>query len=326
MLNFEELDKVTARAFDFADLSGTPGELYEPIKYMMSIGGKRLRPKFCLLVYNLFREGFPEEILNPAIGLEIFHEFTLIHDDIMDKSDMRRGMPTVHKKWNGNVAILSGDVMSIMAYRFMARTYPDMLPEVLSLFSDTAAKVCEGQQYDMNYESLESVSMPDYLKMIGLKTAVLIACSAKMGAVIACAGSRISEAVYNYAYNIGMAFQIMDDYLDSFGDVSVFGKKIGKDILCNKKTWTLIKAMELSDAGTRAEISSILDMPAETRGDEKISAMIAVYKRLGVDRAALEEVEKYHNAGYGFLTESGIGKKETMQLTAFGDMLAERIR
>ena len=323
MLNFEELDKVTARAFDSADLSGTPGELYEPIKYMMSIGGKRLRPKFCLLVYNLFREGFPEEILNPAIGLEIFHEFTLIHDDIMDRSDMRRGMPTVHKKWNGNVAILSGDVMSIMAYRFMARTYPDMLPEVLSLFSGTAAKVCEGQQYDMNYESLESVSMPDYLKMIGLKTAVLIACSAKMGAVIAGAGSRISEAVYNYAYNIGMAFQIMDDYLDSFGDVSVFGKKIGGDILCNKKTYMLIQALQLADSDQHALLKSWLESK-DYVPSEKIAAVTALYDQIGIKQVCDRKINDYFSQARQCLSEVDLPEEKKACLWDFALSLLNR--
>ena len=194
---------------------------------MMEIGGKRIRPRLCLLAYSLFKDGFTEEILSPAAALEVFHSFTLIHDDIMDKADVRRGMPTVYKKWDENTAILSGDVMSIESYKMIAKAPAAVLPEVLKLFSNTAAEVCEGQQYDMDFENMELVPMTDYLKMIGLKTAVLIACAAKMGALIGGASAEEADLLYKFGYDIGLAFQITDDWLDTYGDPAVFGKAIG---------------------------------------------------------------------------------------------------
>ena len=221
-----------------------PCGLYDPLRYMMEIGGKRIRPRLCLLAYSLYKEELNEEILNPAAAIEVFHSFTLIHDDIMDKADVRRGVPTVHKKWNDNTAILSGDVMSIESYRLLAKAPAAALPEALKLFSKTAAQVCEGQQYDMDFENLESVPMEDYLKMIGLKTAVLIACAAKMGALIGGANETESNLLYQFGYDLGLAFQIADDWLDTYSDPKVFGKATGGDILNNKKSWLLTRTFE----------------------------------------------------------------------------------
>ena len=198
----------------------------------------------CLTAYSLFKDEIGEEIYEPAMALEVFHSFTLLHDDIMDKSPLRRGKPTVWTRWNGDTAILSGDVMQIDAYRRIAKTPVDKLPKVLELFTGTAAEVCEGQQYDMEFETEAEVSMADYEKMIGLKTAVLLACSAAMGAIIAGADEDAVNAIYNYGYGLGMAFQIADDYLDAFGDEKVFGKPIGGDIINEKKSWLTVRAME----------------------------------------------------------------------------------
>lgn len=324
MLSFEQLDKIVAEAIGNADLGGAPEELYNPIKYMISIGGKRLRPKLCLLTYSLFGGKIDDSVLKPALGLEIFHGFTLIHDDIMDRSALRRGMPTVHMKWNDNIAILSGDAMSILAYKYIAGAPADRLPAVLDLFSTTAAQVCEGQQYDMNYESAGIVPISDYLKMISLKTAVLIACSAKMGAVLAGADEKVSQALYDYGFKIGLAFQIMDDYLDSFGDVAVFGKKIGIDILCNKKNWILLKAMEIAGEDDRKRIEDILAISSEEEPDRKITLMTELYRKLGVDRLALEEAASYHRSAYECLRNCGLGEAETEMLAAFGDKLVNR--
>lgn len=324
MLTLEELDKVVADAFGNADFSGTPEELYAPIGYMVSLGGKRLRPKLCLLVYSLFKDDLDESVIMPAVGLETFHGFTLIHDDMMDKSDLRRGSLTVHRKWNDNVAILSGDVMSIMAYRFIQKAPVSRLQEVMELFSCTAAQVCEGQQYDMNFETADHVSMDDYMRMIGLKTAVLIACSAKMGAVIAGAQPSVCDSIYEYAYRIGLAFQIADDYLDSFGNVDDFGKPIGKDILCNKKNWMLITAMNMADSETKTEIMRLLALSSEENAKEKIDGITGIYRRLGIDRLALEAVEQYHKSAYASLSGSGLDVRQIELLSSFGDMLVKR--
>lgn len=204
------IDSITRELFENLRFTEEPRGLYDPLRYMMEIGGKRIRPRLCLLAYSLYKDRFDESILSPAAAIEVFHSFTLIHDDIMDKADVRRGVPTVHRRWNDNTAILSGDVMSIESYRLIAKAPAEVLPKALELFSKTAVEVCEGQQYDMDFEDLESVPMDDYLKMIGLKTAVLIACAAKMGALIAGASEKDCELLYRYGYDLGLAFQIAD--------------------------------------------------------------------------------------------------------------------
>ena len=320
MITFEQLDQLTKDCFAKANLSGEPADLYAPIEYMIAIGGKRLRPKFCLLAYSLFKDGFDDEIINPAIGMEVFHEFTLIHDDIMDKSDMRRGYPTVHVKWSENAAILSGDVMSIVAYKFIAGAPKDKLSDVLYLFSKTAAEVCEGQQYDMDFESRETVSMDEYMKMIGLKTGVLLACSATMGALIAGAEKKTCEAIYRYAHSVGLAFQIMDDYLDSFGDVKVFGKPIGKDIMCKKKNWLLTRALETAGEARAKEILDLMNSEDENR----VQKILDIYTELGIGKAALAEVERYHREAYSYLEDADMTPQARQQLIDFADTLTHR--
>ncbi|MBP5217525.1 MAG: polyprenyl synthetase family protein, partial [Bacteroidales bacterium] len=244
MVRQETLGSTIDKLFKDIKFPKEPSGLYDPLGYMIAIGGKRLRPRLCLTTYSLYKDGFGPEILEPAAGLEVFHSFTLIHDDIMDRSPLRRGVDTVWKKWDPDTAILSGDVMCIDSYSRITRCPPGCLPEVMSLFSKTAAEVCEGQQYDMDFESRETVSMEEYTRMIGLKTGVLIACSAKMGALIAGAPAKDCESLYDYGYNLGLAFQVADDYLDAFGDEKVFGKPIGGDILNEKKSWLTIRSCE----------------------------------------------------------------------------------
>ena len=215
MIQEKHIEEALKQLFGTLTFTPEPAGLYDPLRYMMEIGGKRIRPRLCLTTYSLYKDDLTEEILSPAAALEVFHSFTLIHDDIMDKADVRRGVPTVYKKWNENTAILSGDVMSIESYKLLAKAPASVLPEALALFSKTAAEVCEGQQYDMDFEDMESVPMEDYLKMIGLKTAVLIACSAKMGALIGGASAQECDLLYKFGYDIGLAFQIADDWLDT---------------------------------------------------------------------------------------------------------------
>ena len=281
----------------FANLKFTaePAGLYDPLRYMMEIGGKRIRPRLCLLAYSLFKEEMNQSILGPAAALEVFHSFTLIHDDIMDKADVRRGVPTVYRKWDENTAILSGDVMSIESYKLLAQAPAEVLPKALELFTTTAAEVCEGQQYDMDFEDMESVPMEDYLKMIGLKTAVLIACSAKMGALIGGADDRTCDLLYRFGYDLGLAFQIADDWLDTYSDPKVFGKAIGGDILNNKKSWLMTRAFEKAGE-RRPELLEAMAMPIETDKEKaaKISKVIGIYDSLGIGEDAKNEIIKLH--------------------------------
>ena len=309
----------------FADLKFTqePSGLYDPLRYMIEIGGKRIRPRLCLTTYALYKDSFSEEILSPAAAIEVFHSFTLIHDDIMDKADVRRGVPTVYKKWDENTAILSGDVMSIESYRMIAKAPAAALPAVLALFSDTAAQVCEGQQYDMDFEDLPQVPMEDYLKMVGLKTAVLIACSAKMGALIAGASAWEADLLYKFGYDLGLAFQIADDWLDTYGDPAVFGKAIGGDILNNKKSWLLTRALE--KAGTE-RFAEALAMPVSTDAEKeaKITAVKNLYAELNIEQEAKEEIIRFHNQAMGYVKELNLGLIKSEMLHRYADMLLGR--
>ena len=293
MINEAIIEKAVKDLFDGIRFPEEPSGLYEPLRYMIQIGGKRIRPRLCLTVYSLFKDDFPEEVLEPAAALEVFHTFTLIHDDIMDRSPLRRGQQTVWKKWNEDTAILSGDVMQIDSYKRIAKCPKECLCDALDLFSTTAAQVCEGQQMDMDFESEVQVPMESYEQMIGLKTAVLLACSAKLGAMMAGADEEQQEALYKYGYELGMAFQVADDYLDAYGDEKVFGKPIGGDILNNKKSWLITRALE--KAQDRKEIFDAMALPSETEEQKavKIAAVKAIYSRLGVDEDAKYEILRF---------------------------------
>lgn len=323
MYTLEELDAIVEKAVITLDLKGKPEELYEPIEYLISIGGKRLRPKMALMTYNLFSDRIDNEILYPALAIEIFHGFTLIHDDIMDDAPLRRNQTTVHNKWNNNIAILSGDVMCIKSYQYLAHSPASSLSKVLALFSRTAAQVCEGQQIDMNYESVPFITTEDYTEMISLKTAVLIACSAKMGAMIAGAGDKVSDMLYNYGYKLGLAFQIKDDYLDSFGNTLTFGKAIGGDILCNKKTWLLVEAFKRANP---EQTNALLDLFKNNSisPEEKIAAVLAKYKDLGVKELAEEAIAGYHAEAREIVLAAGLTKAQESQLITFADKLIDR--
>ena len=309
----------------FAGLKFTqePAGLYDPLRYMIEIGGKRIRPRLCLTAYSLFKDSFSEEILSPAAAIEVFHSFTLIHDDIMDKAEVRRGVPVVHKKWDENTAILSGDVMSIESYRMISKAPASALPAVLELFSNTAAQVCEGQQYDMDFEDMPQVPMVDYIKMIGLKTAVLIACSAKMGALIAGASSEEADLLYKFGYDLGLAFQIADDWLDTYGDPSVFGKAIGGNIVNNKKSWLLTRALE--KAGTE-RLADAMAMPVSTdeQKEAKIVAVKAIYDELEVGTEAMDEIKRLHSQAMEYVKRLNLGKIREEMLHRYADMLLGR--
>ena len=292
MIETPILDQTVADLFDGIEFPQEPAGLYDPLRYMIAIGGKRLRPKLCLLTYSLFRDSLEPSILEPAAGLEVFHTFTLIHDDIMDRSPMRRGCDTVWKKWNEDTAILSGDVMCIDSYRRVAQAPAEALASVLALFTRTAAEVCEGQQLDMDFELVPQVPMADYMKMIGLKTGVLIACAAQMGALIGGAAPEVADRLYEYGYQLGLAFQVADDYLDTYGDAAVFGKPIGGDIVNNKKSWLLTRALE--KLSCKEALLRAMELPVGTEDERsaKIAAVRAIYDAAGVGDDARAEVRR----------------------------------
>ena len=287
MINEATVNSAVKELFSSIEFAAEPAGLYDPLRYMIEIGGKRIRPKLCLTAYGLFKDELTPEILGPAAGLEVFHTFTLIHDDIMDRSPLRRGCATVWKKWSEDTAILSGDVMCIDSYKRIAMAPRGVLPEVLELFSTTAAQVCDGQQLDMDFEGKDIVSMGEYMQMIGLKTAVLLACSAKMGAIIGGADAAAQKALYDYGYNLGLAFQVADDYLDAYGDEKVFGKPIGGDILNCKKSWLTVKAYE-KGASEVIEALAAKDMePAE-----KIALVKSIYQKVDIASEAVAEIDR----------------------------------
>jgi geranylgeranyl diphosphate synthase type II len=274
----------------FANLRFTaePTGLYDPLRYMMKIGGKRIRPRLCLTAYSLFKDSFDEAILSPASAIEVFHSFTLIHDDIMDKADVRRGVPTVYRKWDENTAILSGDVMSIESYKLIAKAPADVLPEVLCLFSKTAAEVCEGQQYDMDFETKQKVSVVEYMRMIELKTSVLLAGAVVIGAMLGGASEEDCKTLRRFAIELGLAFQLQDDLLDSYGDERL-GKAIGGDILEGKKTYLMITAMSRANEEQR-EILRSTHLDASLTNAKKIARVKEVYDALDIPHLTEQQI------------------------------------
>lgn len=269
-----------------------PHSLYEPIEYVLKQGGKRIRPAMTLMACNLFSDDVQQAVM-PAVAIEVFHNFTLLHDDVMDKADIRRNQPTVHKKWSENVAILSGDAMQVLAYQYLAQSRQDLLSSLLQVFSDTALQVCEGQQYDMNFETRSDVSIDEYRQMITLKTAVLLAASLKTGAICGGADKQNAEALYNFGISLGLTFQILDDWLDVYSDPKVFGKATGGDILTGKKTFLLITALERADAATRSRLTGLLNN-REIADNVKINQVKAIYDRLDVNKIVQQTIEEYY--------------------------------
>ena len=308
------------KVIESLDWSREPKGLYEPIGYTLASGGKRIRPTLALIASALFG-GKEEEVLPAALALEVFHNFTLLHDDVMDRAEVRRGRPTVHVKWNDNTAILSGDQMLIEAYRLLSKVPADKLPQVLTWFNDMATGICEGQQYDVDFEQMSEVTIADYMKMIELKTSVLLAYAMKIGAYIAGATPAQQEAVYQYGLHIGLAFQIQDDILDVYGDPKTFGKAIGGDICCNKKTFLLLTAMEKADAKGRTELQQWLSVSG--RDQEKIAAVTALYNRLGV-RAAGEAAMEEHTSIALAQLDTLPQNEATEQLRQLADKLIHR--
>ncbi len=326
MISEAYINRTITEIFEDIEFPNAPAGLYDPLRYMISIGGKRVRPKLCMLSYSVFKDDLYDEIVEPATALEVFHSFTLIHDDIMDRSPLRRGVPTVWKKWSEDTAILSGDVMNIDSYRRMAKAPSRVRGKVLDLFIKTATEVCEGQQLDMDFEAEKQVKMDDYMKMIGLKTAVLLACSAKIGALIGGASETDADFLYEYGYQLGLAFQVADDYLDTYGDEKVFGKPIGGDIANNKKTWLITRALEKADDND--EVFEAMAMPVDTpeQRTAKFNAVKALYNRLGVDNDAKEEVSRLTTLAMDSALKVSVNSVRMEQLRRFADSLVARAK
>lgn len=299
-----------------------PKSLYDPIEYVLAAGGKRIRPSFVLMAYNLFHDDV-DRILPVATALETYHNYTLLHDDLMDKADMRRGRPTVHKKWDDNTAILSGDTMLVLANEHLAKCDTKYLKPALDLFTETALEVSEGQQFDMEFETRNDVAEEEYIEMIRLKTSVLLACALKMGAVVAGASDADANALYAFGEKVGLAFQLQDDLLDVYGDPKVFGKAIGGDITSNKKTFMLINAFNRADAGTRAELER-WTTATEFDPAEKIAAVTEIYNRLGIDKLAEQRIKEYFEQSRQHLDELSVSDDRKAVLREYTERMMNR--
>jgi geranylgeranyl diphosphate synthase, type II len=306
------------------NLSGKPARLYDPIRYMISLGGKRLRPSLLMMSHELFA-GNPEDVIQPALAIEVFHNFTLLHDDIMDKAPLRRSRETVHKKWNPDIAILSGDTMFVLSCQLMMNVKNEFIRDVLDTFFKTAISVCEGQQLDMDFESIENVSIEDYMNMISLKTASLIGCSTYIGALCSGAGKTDANHMYEFGKNLGIAFQLHDDILDVYGDAEKFGKQVGGDILANKKTYLLLTALQKAGGNIKSELQEWL-RSTDFIPEKKIESIISIYEKLDVRRHASEKMEFYFRNALDHLEEvkTPPGSKDALLSLAEQLMIREK--
>ena len=322
MLTSNEILQKVNDCLDHLRYDRKPASLYEPMQYVLSIGGKRIRPVLMLLGYNLWKE-HPEDILMPAVGLETYHNYTLLHDDLMDNADMRRGQPTVHKKWDANKAILSGDSMLVLAYQRMQQVDARHLPQVMDLFTETALEIGEGQQYDMDFETRLDVTEDEYIEMIRLKTSVLLACALKIGAILADASESDAQLLYKFGEQIGLAFQLQDDLLDVYGDPKVFGKAIGGDITSNKKTYMLINAVNRADARQREELDRWIGAATFDR-QEKIAAVTRLYDEIGIRSLCEQKISYYFEQGIALLDQVGVPSERKEQLRRYTASLMQR--
>jgi len=315
MHHFEELSTLFSTRFNIRHFPAEPPTLYDPATYFLGLGGKRVRPVLCLMGNELFGP-IEDDAWHVAMAIELFHNFTLVHDDIMDKAPLRRGMPTVHEKYGAATALLTGDVMMVMGYDYISRMQSPHIRRVLQLYNKTATEVCEGQQLDMDFETRERVSLDEYLHMIGLKTSVLLAASLQIGSILGGAGLGNQGHIYNFGKSLGLAFQVQDDYLDSFGDPTRFGKQVGGDIIAGKKTFLLIKTLEVATPAQLARIRELERADPAT----KVPAMLDLFHACGVDTWARELKEKYLDAAYQHLEDIAVlsSRKEPLrQLAAF---------
>jgi geranylgeranyl diphosphate synthase type II len=319
MHSFEELSAAFTVRFNRRHFPTQPASLYEPAEYFLSLGGKRIRPVLCLMGNELFAP-IEEDTWQLAIAIELFHNFTLIHDDIMDRAPLRRGMTTVHEKYGSSTAILTGDVTMVLGYDYISRITSPHIRRILRLYDQTASHVCEGQQLDMDFERRDQVGMDEYLHMIGLKTSVLLAASLQIGAILGGAGLGNQDKIYQFGKNLGLAFQIQDDYLDCYGDAAKVGKKAGGDILAGKKTFLLVKTLEVATPAQRQQIRDLEVAPA----DEKIAGMLELYHTCGVDAWVRELKEQYRRAAYECLDDIAVLSNRKDPLRQLTDFLLQR--
>ena len=322
MYSSNELLELVNSTIDALPYDRKPSALYDPIKYVLSLGGKRLRPVLMLMAYNMYREDV-EHILMPAIAIETFHNFTLLHDDLMDRADVRRGKPCVHKKWNDNAAILSGDNMLVLSFHRLAQCDEKYLPAVLRLFTETALEIDEGQQYDIDFEDRSDVTEAEYIEMIRLKTSVLLACALKIGAILGGASDQDADALYEFGEKLGLAFQLQDDYLDVYGDFKTFGKQIGGDIMCNKKTYMLINAQLLANGEQARELDKWLSME-NPRREEKVAAVTRLYDELGVPQLVKDKIDQYYQEAALALSRISLPQKCTAVLWDYAQSMLNR--
>ena len=322
MLNSSEILKLVNDFLAQLPYERKPKSLYEPVEYVLSIGGKRIRPVLTLMGYNLWKED-PERILMPAVGLETYHNYTLLHDDLMDNADVRRGYPTVHRKWDANKAILSGDSMLVLAYQRMQQVPAEKLPAVLSLFTETALEIGEGQEYDMTFETRNDVTENEYIEMIRLKTSVLLACALKTGALLADAPQEDADRLYRVGEQVGLAFQLQDDLLDVYGDPKVFGKAIGGDITSNKKTYMLINAYNRANDEQRKELEHWIGAKEFDRS-EKVAAVTRLYDAIGIRQLCEDKINYYFQQASQTLSEVNVTDERKAQLRQYMDELLHR--
>ena len=322
MFKPEELLKKVNEALEQLPYDRKPASLYEPIRYVLSLGGKRIRPVLMLMAYNLWKDD-PERIMMQAIGLETYHNFTLLHDDLMDNADMRRGHETVHKKWNANQAILSGDTMLLQAFERMEACDADKLKEVFKVFLVTTFEIGEGQQLDVEFETRNDVTEDEYIEMIRLKTSVLLACAVKIGAILAGASKEDADNLYKFGEQIGLAFQLQDDLLDVYGDSKVFGENIGGDITSNKKTYMLINAVNRANASQREELMRWINATAFDR-NEKVAAVTRLYDEIGIRQLCEKKMESCYQLGLQHLAKVSVSDERKAILKVYAAAMMKR--
>ncbi len=322
MYTSEELLKKVNEALDNLVYDRQPASLYAPIKYVLSIGGKRVRPVLTLLAYNLYKDD-PQSIMPQAIGLETYHNFTLLHDDLMDCADMRRGHETVHKKWDANRAILSGDTMLLQAFERVENCDPAKLPAVFKVFIQTTLEIGEGQQLDVEFEQRNDVTEDEYIEMIRLKTSVLLACACKVGAIMGDAPQGDIENLYKFGEKLGLAFQLQDDLLDVYGDPAVFGKNIGGDITSNKKTYMLINAFNLASEPQRKELTKWITAKEFDR-NEKVAAVTHLYNEIGIRQLCEQKIEQYYQESLVYLGKVNVSEERKAEIKAYAANMTKR--
>ena len=322
MYSSSELLKMVNNTIDSLPYDRKPAALYDPIRYVLSLGGKRLRPVLMLMAYNMYKDDV-QNILMPAIAIETYHNFTLLHDDLMDRAEVRRGKPCVHKKWNDNAAILSGDNMLVLAFHRMIQCNEKYMPTVLRLFTETALEIDEGQQYDIDFEDRSDVTEAEYIEMIRLKTSVLLACALKIGAVLGGASEQDADALYEFGEKLGLAFQLQDDYLDVYGDFKTFGKQIGGDIMCNKKTYMLINAQLLANKEQAQELNMWLNKENPVR-EEKVAAVTRLYDEIGVPQLVRDKINQYYQEAAQSIARVSLPQERTAILWDYAQSMLNR--